>query len=131
MIPFKPPFYVTGAAGKPIDLTPVSLESLRASGVKVSYRSFAADTFRFVQQEPNSGVWTVPQNKQRISLFDADGRRMFVGTAELTKSFEGGIASVEVVCTNDYNFLKKTPVRTTLGGNSRSAPRFPPFSRWR
>lgn len=103
MIPPKLPIKISGEAGKRLGPQRISLELIQATGSKGVYHSLATDTVTWLQRE---GA-IVPEEDEQVCLWDADGRRIFVGRAKSKYTYGAGW---NVTVSGPFEFMDKAKV---------------------
>ena len=71
---YAPPYTISGQTGKGLNATRLPLEALGVSSLQPTFASMDADSIEWLQRGG-----TAPDYLQEVSLWDANGRRVFTG----------------------------------------------------
>ena len=102
---FKPPFNLTGEAGKAHEAVSYSLAALGVEDAVLSLRSLDADILQFTIRD-NGNRPAIPEDGQWLTLTDDAGQRLFTGIVKRSFRFPERIYSYEVA--NVYRGLMET-----------------------
>lgn len=103
----KPPFYLTGEAGKTLPAVGYLLSNLGITNGVLTPRSLEADTLTFTLRD-NGRRPAIPDDGQWITLTDDDGQRLFTGIAK--RGFQFPERVYRYVVSNVYQGLSETPL---------------------
>lgn len=103
MTPPKLPFSISGEAGKGLGSTRVTMEDVGGTDATMILRSLDVDVVEWSQRAEG----LVPQDDELVSLWDATGRRIFVGRAQSRFVWGRGGSFYQISVMGPYEFLKK------------------------
>lgn len=108
----RPPYSISGQAGKPIGAHRRPLEVIGAESASLEFASQDADELRFFMRGE-----LVPEYGQEISVFDATGERVFTGNiTRVDPQWTGAGAQYEITASGPWWWLEQAQLTGLVTG---------------
>lgn len=121
---FRPPYSISGQTGKALTASRRSLEQLGIETATLQFRSADADTLEWFQRGDDA-----PEYGQEISLWDADGNRVFTGNCTTSDpEWDGrGVVGYQVTVSGPWWWLEQAQLTGLVTDSTGATSERPSF----